>query len=679
VSPGNDPRRRRVLLIAGLALILVGAGLIAGAGWTKYRRARTCLDSALARLDALQALVPAGSPQAPSPDVGGMGAELRGLQGDLACLRAEGREAVAVAPLLGWLPEVGDDAASAPDLLEMAQAMVDAGVLLADGLSPLLEAMEAREAAASGSAGSSLDLPGVVRALEAAQPELASAAAKLDRAWELQLELQGRDLLPRVERMLDLTGRTLPLLRSGMGAAQLAPALLGARGPRTYLILAQNDDERRPTGGWISGLGLVTVEGGRAAELSFTDSWTVDNLQVPHEVPPDSMLRALWAEIWLFRDANWSPDFPASAQRAEEILRRDQGIAVDGVLAVDQQALQWLVGALAPLHVASSDEPVDASNLLSFVREAWAEPQSGVTLEGGWGEWVARRKDFMSELAAAMLHRVQDQPETVNLSRLAQALWQGLQERHILVYLHDGDAAELLAAQRWDGAIVEAAGDYFQVVDANVGFNKVDPNVRREITYRVDLSDPEQGRAEATVSYRNESSRAVEACVQEVESLPDYEQRMHGCFWNYARVYTRQGARLEPVEREPLPPGSLLDRYRFAPPGDAGPDSGPVEKGKVPYGLFFVLLPGEGREVRLAWALPAGAVVQEGEGWRYRLLVQKQSGTPAIPLRVEVTLPPGARIVLVSPEPVEVAGGVAIFSLSLATDQEIDITFAPAE
>ncbi len=659
----------------GLTLILAGIGLIIGLGWAKYRRVDHCLDSAMLRVDGLRALASADSLETSDVDLADMGVELRGLQGDLVCLRGETREVVALAPLLGWLPRVGDDIAAAPDLLEMAQALVDAGVLLTDGLSPLLEEMDRRDAGGTGSEEGGLDLPAAVSVLQSAQPALASAQIELDRAWELYLGLDRDQFLPQVGQLLDLTGSYLPRLRSGVRAAQLVPEMLGARGRRTYLILAQNDDERRPTGGWISGLGLITVEAGQVSELSFLDSWVVDNLQVPHETPPDSMFRVLWAEMWLFRDANWSPDFPTSAQVAEDILRRDQGIAVDGVIAVDQQALQWLVGALAPLEVASRDEPVDASNVLAFVREAWEEPKAGLTPDAEWGEWVTRRKDFMSDLSAAILHKVQDQPETVDLSQLAQSLWKGLQERHILVFLHDTGAAESLAAQAWDGGILNVAGDYLQVVDANVGFNKVDPNVPREIAYRVDLSDPKHASAEVTARYRNESRRTVESCIQGIESVPSYEQRMDGCFWNYVRVYVQDGAQLESEEREPVPPGSLLSRFRFASLGDAGPDAGPAERGKIPYGLFFALPPGEEREVRLSWRLAPGIVMQEGEMWRYHLLVQKQSGTGAIPVRVMLMLPPGARIVSASPEPAEIDGAVAAFALSLATDQEVDITF----
>jgi hypothetical protein len=285
----------------------------------------------------------------------------------------------------------------------------------------------------------------------------------------------------------------------------------------------------------------------------------------------------------------------------------------------------------------------------------------------------------MPDLVEAMMNRVQTQPQSLDLKSFASAIWQGLQGRHILVYLHHAEAAQLLAAQNWDGAILETPGDYLQVVDANVGFNKVDPNVQRTITYEVDLTGPDQVRAEVVVHYQNRSQRAVETCLQEIEWLLSYEQRMHGCYWDYVRFFAPEGARPLTLEREPLPSGSLLNRYRFAPLGDAGPDAATAERGKVAFGLFFVLPPGEQRDVGLAWQLPADVIQNEAKGLRYQLLVQKQSGAPAIPLRVTVALPPGSRIVETIPVPTSVQANIVIFDLSLATDQYIEVAFQEGE
>jgi hypothetical protein len=154
---------------------------------------------------------------------------------------------------------------------------------------------------------------------------------------------------------------------------------------------------------------------------------------------------------------------------------------------------------------------------------------------------------------------------------------------------------------------------------------------------------------------------------------------MHGCYWNYVRFFVPEGAILLTQEREPLPPGSLLSRHQFVPPGDAGPDIGPVEKGKASYGLFFVLPPGLQREVRMAWQLPVGVVTPSSDGWRYQLTVQKQSGAPTIPLQVTISLPMGARLVSAQPSPTSAQGDIVVFDLSLGIDQRFEIEFHDAE
>lgn len=652
-------------MLLALALIAAGVAVLALVGWTKYRRLRPCLDSSLARLRTLQALMPEGAATPANLDLAEAGLQLHGLQEDLVCLKDGTREFLPLAGLLGWLPEIGPTIASAPDLLEMAQALVDGGVLVFDDLAPLVEQVQSGET----------DLPQAVAALDAAQPSLLAAEIKLQRAAELQERLDADALHPRLGRLLDLTERYLPIMQLGVQASQIAPELLGAQEPRTYLILAQNDDERRPTGGWISGVGLVAVAQGEIVDLSFHDSFAVDNLDVPHDVAPDSMLRTLWAGIWLLRDANWSPDFPTSAQRAERILASDQGVAVDGVIAVDQQALRLLVTALEPLQLVAGEEPVTGANVLDVIRDSWAEPGEGLAPDSGWQDWQKHRKDFMTDLVSAMLDRVQNQQEGLDLAGLAMALVQGLRERHILIYLHQPQAAEMLAARRWDGALLETAGDYLQVVDANVGFNKVDPNVRRTIAYEVDLTDPAQPRSRVRIHYQNQSRRQVESCVQGTEWQPSYMERMQGCYWDYVRVYVPKGAQLLTTEREPLPPGSLLSRYRFAPRGDAGPEVEPTEGGKAVFGLFFDLAPGEERNVDLAWQLPADVVRPEAGSWRYQLRVQKQSGALAIPLQITVLLPSGAQIVSATPAPAQPGASAVTYELSLNEDRRIEVIF----
>ncbi len=69
---------------------------------------------------------------------------------------------------------------------------------------------------------------------------------------------------------------------AGWSSRRLRLAPPRRNGPRTYLLLAQNNDELRGTGGFISGAGHVTPDRGKLADLTFADSYAVDNFEQPH-------------------------------------------------------------------------------------------------------------------------------------------------------------------------------------------------------------------------------------------------------------------------------------------------------------------------------------------------------------------------------------------------------------
>jgi len=88
----------------GLVLVMAGLALIGGWGGMKYRSIRTCLDSGVARLHALQSLFPQGAAALSVQGLADAGAQLRGLQSDIACLRSEGQPFLKLAPWLDWRP-----------------------------------------------------------------------------------------------------------------------------------------------------------------------------------------------------------------------------------------------------------------------------------------------------------------------------------------------------------------------------------------------------------------------------------------------------------------------------------------------------------------------------------------------------------------------------------------------
>ncbi len=588
-----------------LCLLTGGVGLFYG--YARYVVVHRRFSSAQQHLEAL---LSAG-------DLETARHELVLARADLLAAGDEAGPLLSLSPYLGWLPLIGGDVQAAPHLLEMALALAEGGETLLNGWGAGREALTSDEPV-DGAGDSDLGA-----SLVAARPAFEQAQKMLDRAWEERGAVDLARLSPRLAGLMGEVDAYLSLMQTVVRGASLAPELLGATGARTYLILAQNGDELRPTGGFISGVGLLHLEAGRIVGLDFQDSYGVDNRKVPHPPPPEPLTRYMQAGMWVLRDVNWAPDFPTTARAAQELYKLDQGVEVDGVIAVDLMALRYTLEATGPIELETYGQQVEAANVQALLQHYWAAPlEAASVVDREESDWWEHRKDFMGELFKAIASHLETKllgtkPMEAELAvGLLRAWERGLREKHILIYLNEPTAAALLAEQGWDGALQRAAGDYLLVVDANVGFNKVNAKIEQEIEYRITLKQ-DRSVGQVTLLYRNRSAPRPEGCVQEPRYRDTYEEMMEACYWDYVRLYVPQGSQLVAFEHD-LAEAELADVFR--------------EGDKEIFAAFFVLPAGQEGRLSFTYELP-GAVRPPDE---YNLLVQRQPGAAAIPLRVRV-------------------------------------------
>ena len=637
-----------VLLLLGATLLLV---------WT-VRLARTGL-SLRKHLAQIQAL--AAAPQALDPAAAcGL---VQDLRGDLETLQRQAGFLVDGAPALGWLPGVGGDLRAAPHLLATADGLTEAGTLGCQAMEPALSALTG-----TGGVDGGISLEWAAGLVAEAQPNLEQALAAVEQAQDAWAQVDAGDLSPWVAGKVALLDQGLPLLQMGLEVATLAPDLMGLDEPRTYLILAQNEDELRPTGGFISGAGRLTLDGGQIADLSFLDANIVDDYaNRPYPDPPEPLLKYMWSELWLFRDANWSPDFPTSARQAAFFYEYGQGKPVDGVVALDQYVLELLMTGLGEVHVPGAAEPATTSNIRQFMRAAWNPGDAGIT-----AEWVANRKQFIGQLAAAILDRVEHDPGSVDWVQMAKAMYGALEGRHLLIYVDDARVAAALARVGWDGAVRESEGDYLMVVDANLGFGKVAPLINESVDYRVVLHADDTASAELSVTYTHQGTREGVRCQHPLPYTAGltYEAMMHRCYYDYLRVYTPEGSVLQAATPHPTP-GEYLLRGE---PDDGQAATLSDEAGKAVFGQFFVVEYGQTLTTTFEYDLPPVARSNGGQH-HYQLAIQKQPGTDSTPVSVAVVLPPDAQFVTSTPPPQRLDAGILAFDLALDTDLIVEVIY----
>jgi hypothetical protein len=650
--PAQDVRPRRLilargLLLAALVLVLAWAVYVGHAAWSL----RGHLSAAQTALTSAQGAE--GDPQAAATAC----RAAVGLRGDVTALRWSVGPFLRIAPVFRGLPRIGGLLRAAPDLLIVADGLTETAALGCDALTPAL--------AAGGQAGQ-----GKSSMLEQLTAHLAGQTAQWQRAETSLVRARAawRHIDPAVlpasiESKAALLDKSFPLLQGGAAAAVAAPQLLGADGPRTYLVLALNEDELRPAGGFITAIGEVRVSAGRVISMTFRDSYAVDDFSQPYPDPPEPLRAFMGIDLWVFRDSNWSPDFPTSARQALALYRPKDPAKIDGVLALDQAAVARLVAALGPLTIPGAEQPVTGDNLIAYIRHAWAPA------DGNLGaEWWASHKSFMGPLAQAAWQRVQ--AGEVDWTALGSATFALLQEKHLQVYLQDTAAAALLASQGWDGALRPAPGDYLAVNDANVGYNKVSPRIKESIRYAVDLrAAPPRGTL--TIVQSNTNTAAI-ACTPEARYDTTYEQMMNRCYWDYFRIYAAPGSQL--LDGTAIPVAAEQVYSHAAQSGQAAVSVAP----EGPWTILAALsvLPPMGQQMRTYdLALPANVMTWTGNRGQYRLRVQKQAGAAAHDFELRVHLPTDATLADKPPAGFKAEGDWLIYHAPLDQDRDFQLDF----
>jgi len=495
-----------------------------------------------------------------------------------------------------------------------------------------------------------------------AQKTIAEIKIELDQAYEkLSLGETGaknqpfylvRDKLVYAEivKVRDLVAQA----RNGVG---LLPDLIGLpSGRKVYLVLFQNNMELRPTGGFIGSYGLVTFHQGRLVDFEVQDVYWADGQLKGHVEPPPDLKKYLGEAGWFLRDANWDPDFPASAAKAAWFLEKETGRTVDGVMALNLKVVAKILEATGEIQVPDFGEKITAQNLFEK-----AEYYSEVNFFPG----STQKQDFLGALGKNLLMTLKETSPAV-LAGLVQSTYRSLRTKDLLIWLTDPKAAGLLAGFGWDGSLkklttnnspasqrgkqFETINDYLMVVEANVGVNKANFFVSRRLAHQVKLNADGNFEEILQLDYKN-------AALSEVAPGGSYK--------NYLRLYLpRQSEPLAVTLKNPKTGETkLLDKKDWEIKEDHQ---------RTVLGFLVEVPVQQSRQVEVSYRLAAKLADQTGY---YRLLVQKQSGLEDEDFQLRFEPPPGVTIFSAQPAPMTSTKGI-VFNQKFDQDLQFEIGLA---
>ena len=316
--------------------------------------------------------------------------------------------------------------------------------------------------------------------IHAVAPALASASAVMDQTTEAISALPRRTWLSFIDtscadalRQVTTLDQTL---KSANLAVRIAPAMLGADGPKRYFLAFQNESESRGTGGLPGAFAIIEANRGKVAFTHMENDTTLKGIAASVNFGPDyNHLYGLATPTSFYMNGNISPHFPYAAQIWASMWKKYSGQTVDGVIAVDPTALGYLLAVTGPATLP------DKSQITGANAVALTQATSYAKFSGTSNAVTAQRKAYLRDIASAASKKILNaRGEPI---ALLAAAGKAAGQRRILVWSADPALEADLAQTSVSGIIPTTTAPYVGLSVVNGAGTKLDYYLDRSLTW----------------------------------------------------------------------------------------------------------------------------------------------------------------------------------------------------
>jgi hypothetical protein len=492
-------------------------------------------------------------------------------------------------PLIGGIvrnaPFVGGQVKSSELLLEMGIELTEISRETSEIANEIRDAFEQN--------GFMADTPAIgptwLEVVQSRTDDIYELERRYDAALQMRAEIDDDELPGRAHNTLqaidDLLARGTDIRNEYFHLFPLLDTAFGADADAQYLILLQNGQELRGSGGFVGTYGMMTINNGRITELEISPIGYLNQAYADSRsevLPAPAPLREyLGQQEWLPHDANWSADFPLVAAELSEMYADTGWPPLQGIIAVNDSAVQAVLEVIGPYQVSDGNrtETVSHENFVELIQSFRDRDQS--------------HKEFVGILGRSLIDRVIE-ADFEDKKTIFWTLRDSADAREIQVAMLDPVLQAEVARRGWDGALVpDQEIPTLAMSIANVTGNKASPRLR--VVSLLDVSMPADG--------------ATRAFVWSIEIAhrgdPDGALEYDGFHRTWLQVYLPEGATLTGSSLEPEPPEMTNDERAI--------------------GFHIGIIPGNQETLTIEFDMPASDA---------ELLIRRQSGMHNIDYRI---------------------------------------------
>lgn len=390
-----------------------------------------------------------------------------------------------------------------------------------------------------------------------------------------------------------------------------------------YLLIFQNSNEMRPTGGFLEYYGVLDMQDGQIKSFFIDDTLNFDG-QIDIKVIPPRPVQKI-ATGWSLHDSNWFSDFPTSAEKAIWFYEGANDRKVDGIISFSPQAVSRILAITGSVNIADGEMEISGDNFQGIV---WRKAQDS------FDSVLASPRDLFIDFILKFIQKVESQ-HTEKWRDITNVFLRALEEKHILMYFVNEDAQNFILQQGWGGQMRQVEGDFLNIVSSYFNTNKNSDVINEVITHGAEIQTDGSIIDTVAITWKRRGNNIYNGWLDDNE------------IFNYVRLYAPPKSELLEVSGNTIykyAPSFDYDKYGFQKDPDVyeiesnmrlHPSGTEIfnESGKTVFGNWARIAPDKSVTVSYKYKLPFKV------DNNYSLTVQKQSGSVGSGFSSRVSLP----------------------------------------
>ncbi len=258
---------------------------------------------------------------------------------------------------------------------------------------------------------------------------------------------------------------------------------------QNYLVLLQNSDEIRATGGFLGSFFTLETKNGQIAPIKIQDIYAPDGQFKGFLEAPKGLNEYLSSGKGMrLPDSNWWPNFPDSVEQTLFFFKEIEKKDYQGVIAINLNVIEELLNVTGEIYLPDYGKSVNKNNFAEIARE------DRVNFFPGSQEKTNFLNHFLKIFKVELIKSIKENPQ--KSIALIQKL---ITNKDLQFYSKDKEIQEIISNRKADGSMKNInQGLYYFLVESNVGINKANRLVDRQVV--IDINNDQE---KITINFQN--------------------------------------------------------------------------------------------------------------------------------------------------------------------------------